>query len=43
MIKTIWLDNPPVNAVGKTIIETLWNELESLDGDVNVVVLRGTR
>ncbi len=42
MIKTIWLDNPPVNAVGKTIIETLWNELESLDADVNVVVLRGT-
>jgi enoyl-CoA hydratase/3-hydroxyacyl-CoA dehydrogenase len=42
VIRTIWLDNPPVNAVGKTIIETLWSELESLDAEVNVVVLRGT-
>jgi enoyl-CoA hydratase/3-hydroxyacyl-CoA dehydrogenase len=42
VIKTVWLDNPPVNAVGKAIIETLWNELESLADDVNVVVLRGT-
>ena len=41
MIKTIWLDNPPVNAVGATIIETLWNELESLTDDDHVVVLRG--
>jgi len=41
MIKTVWLDNPPVNAVGSGIIETLWNELESLDDDVRVVVLRG--
>jgi enoyl-CoA hydratase/carnithine racemase len=41
VIKTIWLDNPPVNAVGKAIIETLWNELESLADDVHVVVLRG--
>ena len=42
MIKTVWLDNPPVNAVGKGIIETLWNELESLDDEIRVVVLRGT-
>jgi enoyl-CoA hydratase/carnithine racemase len=41
VIKTIWLDNPPVNAVNATIIETLWSELESLDDDVRVVVLRG--
>jgi enoyl-CoA hydratase/carnithine racemase len=41
VIKTIWLDNPPVNAVNVTIIETLWSELESLDDDVRVVVLRG--
>jgi enoyl-CoA hydratase/carnithine racemase len=41
VIKTIWLDNPPVNAVNATIIETLWSELESLDGNVRVVVLRG--
>jgi enoyl-CoA hydratase/3-hydroxyacyl-CoA dehydrogenase len=42
VIKTVWLDNPPVNAVGAAIIETLWNELESLDDDVHAVVLRGT-
>ena len=41
MIKTVWLDNPPVNAVNAGIIETLWSELESLDEDVRVVVLRG--
>jgi enoyl-CoA hydratase/carnithine racemase len=41
MIKTVWLDNPPVNAVNAAIIETLWSELESLDGDVRAVVLRG--
>ena len=41
MIKTVWLDNPPVNAVNAVIIETLWSELESLDDDVRAVVLRG--
>jgi enoyl-CoA hydratase / 3-hydroxyacyl-CoA dehydrogenase len=41
VIKTVWLDNPPVNAVNAGIIETLWAELESLDDDVNAVVLRG--
>jgi enoyl-CoA hydratase/3-hydroxyacyl-CoA dehydrogenase len=30
-----------VNAVNAGIIETLWSELESLDDDVRVVVLRG--
>jgi enoyl-CoA hydratase / 3-hydroxyacyl-CoA dehydrogenase len=41
VIKTVWLDNPPVNAVNAGIIETLWSELESLGDDVCVVVLRG--
>ena len=41
MIKTIWLDNPPVNAVDRGITDTLWNELESVAADVHVVVLRG--
>ena len=41
MIKTVWLDNPPVNAVNRVIIDTLWTELESLDDDVRAVVLRG--
>jgi enoyl-CoA hydratase/carnithine racemase len=40
-IKTVWLDNPPVNAVSRTVIEHLWAELEDL-GDARVVVLRGT-
>jgi len=41
VIKTVWLDNPPVNAVDRGIIETLWSELEQLDVEVRVVVLRG--
>jgi enoyl-CoA hydratase/3-hydroxyacyl-CoA dehydrogenase len=41
VIKTVWLDNPPVNAVNAGIIETLWSELESLDDEVRVVLLRG--
>jgi len=41
VIKTVWLDNPPVNAVNAGIVETLWSELESLADDVHVVVLRG--
>jgi enoyl-CoA hydratase/3-hydroxyacyl-CoA dehydrogenase len=41
VIKTVWLDNPPVNAVDRGIIETLWSELEQLDDEVRVVVLRG--
>jgi enoyl-CoA hydratase/3-hydroxyacyl-CoA dehydrogenase len=41
VIKTVWLDNPPVNAVNAAIIETLWSELESLDDEVRAVVLRG--
>src|SRR5215210_5056777 len=41
-IKTVWLDNPPVNAVDAGIIETLWRELEDeLGEDTRVVVLRG--
>jgi len=41
VIKTIWLDNPPVNAVNAAIIDTIWTELEALDDEVRVVVLRG--
>ena len=40
MIKTIWLDNPQVNAVSAAVIEHLWSELEDL-ADARVVVLRG--
>ena len=41
VIETVWLDNPPVNAVNGGIIETLWNAFENLDDDVRAVVLRG--
>jgi enoyl-CoA hydratase / 3-hydroxyacyl-CoA dehydrogenase len=39
-IKTIWLENPPVNAISRGITEHLWTELEDL-GDARCVVLRG--
>ena len=41
MIETVWLDNPPVNAVNAGIIETLWQAFENLSPEVNAVVLRG--
>src|SRR5207237_6245013 len=41
VIRTVWLDNPPVNAVDRGIIDTLWDAFESLDDDTHVVVLRG--
>ncbi len=41
MIETVWLDNPPVNAVGRAIIDTLWDAFERLGPDIGAVVLRG--
>jgi enoyl-CoA hydratase/carnithine racemase len=41
MIETVWLDNPPVNAVNSVIIETLWDAFENLSSNVHAVVLRG--
>ncbi len=41
MIKTIWLDNPPVNAVGAEMIASLTEGLRDLGSDTRVVVLRG--
>jgi len=41
MIQTVWLDNPPVNAVNSVITNTLWDAFENLDDDVRAVVLRG--
>jgi enoyl-CoA hydratase/carnithine racemase len=41
VIKTVWLDNPPVNAVGSVIVDHLWSELDPLDPEVRAVVLRG--
>jgi enoyl-CoA hydratase / 3-hydroxyacyl-CoA dehydrogenase len=42
VIETVWLDNPPVNAVNAGILETLWRAFEQLADDTHVVVLRGT-
>ncbi len=41
MIETVWLNNPPVNAVNRDIIDTLWTAFEILGDDVHAVVLRG--
>jgi enoyl-CoA hydratase/carnithine racemase len=41
MIETVWLNNPPVNAVNRDIIDTLWTAFEILGDDVRAVVLRG--
>jgi enoyl-CoA hydratase/carnithine racemase len=41
VIQTVWLDNPPVNAVNSGITNTLWDAFENLDDDVRAVVLRG--
>jgi enoyl-CoA hydratase/carnithine racemase len=41
VIETVWLDNPPVNAVNGGIINTLWDALENLGDDTRAVVLRG--
>ncbi len=41
MIQTVWLDNPPVNAVNSGIIATLWDAFEQLGPGVRAVVLRG--
>jgi enoyl-CoA hydratase/3-hydroxyacyl-CoA dehydrogenase len=41
VIQTVWLDNPPVNAVNSGIIDTLWEAFENLADDTRAVVLRG--
>jgi enoyl-CoA hydratase/carnithine racemase len=41
VIKTVWLDNPPVNAINRDVVATLWDGLRELDSDTRVVVLRG--
>ena len=41
MIETVWLDNPPVNAVNSGILETLWAAFENVGDDVHAVVFRG--
>jgi enoyl-CoA hydratase/carnithine racemase len=40
MIRTVWLDNPPVNAISPAVIAHVYDALADL-GDTRVVVLRG--
>jgi enoyl-CoA hydratase/carnithine racemase len=40
-IETVWLDNPPVNAVNGAIVDTVRGAVEGLAADTRVLVLRG--
>ena len=40
-VETVWIDNPPVNAITEAVAEALTAALESLDAGTRVVVLRG--
>jgi enoyl-CoA hydratase/3-hydroxyacyl-CoA dehydrogenase len=40
-IKTVWLDNPPLNVIGSQIAETIGAALEEIDDATRVIVLRG--
>jgi enoyl-CoA hydratase len=40
-IRTVWLDNPPVNAVGPAIAKAVMGALAALDDATRVIVLRG--
>ncbi len=40
-VKTVWLDNPPVNAIDDAMLETISKALSEPDEATRVVVLRG--
>jgi enoyl-CoA hydratase/carnithine racemase len=40
-IRTVWLDNPPVNAIDDAMLATIERALEALDEATRVLVLRG--
>jgi enoyl-CoA hydratase/3-hydroxyacyl-CoA dehydrogenase len=40
-IETVWLDNPPVNAVNAAIADAIARGIDELDGATRVLVLRG--
>jgi enoyl-CoA hydratase/carnithine racemase len=42
LIKTVWLDNPPLNVIGPEIAETLATALDEIGEETRVIVLRGT-
>jgi enoyl-CoA hydratase len=41
VIATVWLDNPPVNAISRDVTAALSAQLAGLDPETRVVVLRG--
>jgi enoyl-CoA hydratase/3-hydroxyacyl-CoA dehydrogenase len=41
VIKTVWIDNPPVNVLGAEVLASLAAELAAIDDGTRVVVLRG--
>jgi enoyl-CoA hydratase len=41
VIETVWLDNPPVNAISEDVASALARELEALAPETRVAVLRG--
>ncbi len=40
-IRTVWIDNPPLNVITAAVAETITAELASLEPETRVVVLRG--
>ena len=40
-VETVWIDNPPVNAITEAVAAALSRRLEGLDSGTRVAVLRG--
>ena len=40
-VKTVWIDNPPVNVITTEVAAAIRSDLEQLDPETRVVVLRG--
>ena len=41
MIETLWIDNPPLNVLAQSVLESLRDGLANLDPETRVVVVRG--
>ena len=40
-VKTIWLENPPVNAISPAVVEHVRSEISNLCDEISCIVLRG--
>jgi enoyl-CoA hydratase/carnithine racemase len=40
-VKTIWLENPPVNAISPAVVEHVRSEISNLSDEISCIVLRG--